>query len=218
MPNLPVAGLGTLTKTTAAPDPIQQLSKNLAILGSSLGMSGSIMEAPMKIMNNLLSGTLNLSLVSTNTIDNAATRIAKATEATGKAMIASSQMIRPTKQPKSEDDSMYYEFAAPEEPYFYRKSKYFSKECNFRVACEVGHFFKPLTYQFYKGAESNRLVQDLQNRYTRAITYGTLHDNCQRYYCVLVQLIGGPQAFAGGIAEMVNRAMNPDLYEGHAEH
>lgn len=202
----------TSTTTTTTPSPIQQLGMNIENLGHTLVGGTKVFEAPLKIFNGLLAGTATLGKVGAATVDKTADKIAKATETTSK---IATQMNRQEWDPRLEEESAYYEFTSADEPYTYRKPKYFSRECQFRIACEIGKTIKPLTYQITKVAETNRLIQDLQNRYTRAITYGTVHGNCERYFCLLVQIFGGPTGLASGVAEMVNRLVNPDMYEGY---
>lgn len=95
-----------------------------------------------------------------------------------------------------------------------KKTKYFSVECQFRVACEVGKLMKPFAAELAKVLETSKVIQDLQNRYTRSFTYGMAHSSCDRYYCLFLQLFNGPESFAKGLTEMINRMANPELYEG----
>lgn len=118
------------------------------------------------------------------------------------------------KEVRPESESVYYDHAPGLNPLDeYRKPKYFSHDCNFRVACEVGKLLRPVASPLSKIVSTNKVIQDLQNRYTRAATYGLLHNSCERYYCIMVELMGGPTKFAAGLVEMLNRLANPDLYE-----
>ena len=118
-----------------------------------------------------------------------------------------------TRGQMSQDEWSNFEFAGPFEPFAFRRRKYFSHECQFRIACEAGRLSRPMTHEVSKTVASSRFLQDLQNRYTRAFNYGSLHADCDRYYCVLVKMMGGPAGFASGVAEIINRIVNRDLYE-----
>lgn len=118
--------------------------------------------------------------------------------------------------PHKEKESEFYDMTPPEflrdvEPL--RKPKYFSRDCEFRMACELGRRLKLMAIKpVAEAIKTNKLIHDLQNRYTRATTYGMLYDNCDRYYCVLLQLMGKPKEVASGMVELVNRLANPEMY------
>lgn len=114
------------------------------------------------------------------------------------------------------DDMLAYYHRLPlEAPDDYIRPKYFSTDCAFRVACEIGSWFlRPNSPQPIKDlVKQNRLIHDLQNKYTRAVTYGFLFGDCSRYYCVFLEFSGGPIKFAGAVTEITNRLLNPDLYQ-----
>lgn len=212
-----------------------QLNKNLQDISTVLSSGARLLETPIRMFNGMLSQSANLTRAGVKAADS----LVKAAGSTSKQLAtggrgdghsdggnihidshsATGEYNHPINVhsirggPPPEDDWKYYEYAGPYEPYAYRRPKYFSKECQFRFACEVGKLMKPLTYPVTRKVETSRFVQDLQNRYTRAMTYGTLRGNCERYYCVLVALLGGPAGFASGVAEIVNRAVNSDMYD-----
>lgn len=184
----------TTTTTTTTAAPIQELGQNFHEIGKGLT---SAMNAPIKVINGITK-------VSSDGVNKAADGIVKTTS---DVVLGGGSAKRPI------DDSRYYEYPTPMEPFAYRRSKYFSRECPFRVACEVGRLFKPFTFRLNGPAMASKFLDDLQNRYTRALTYGNLYGNCEPYYCVLVQLLGGPASFASGVSELVNRMVNSDQYE-----
>lgn len=116
---------------------------------------------------------------------------------------------------KQEEDLVYYHrmpFVANDD---YLKPKYFSTDCSFRVCCEIGKwFFRPAVSApvIKNTVRENKFIHDLQNRFTRAATFGYLYGDCSRYYCVLLELTGGPIKFLAGATEISNRILNPDLY------
>lgn len=206
--------------------PIESLGKNIDKFGSDIVGGNKVLEAPMRVFNSLLSAATNISKGNTEKLSEATETVVKATEGTSKVVTSlvapkrtKNRKRKSKKQEQDEDDeddideSEYYEYSETHEPYAHRRPKYFSRECPFRFACEVGKIMKPLAEKFTKEVEKNRFLQDLQNRYTRAMTYGSLRGDCNRYYCFIVALLGGPQGFASGVSEMVNRIVNPDTYE-----
>lgn len=216
---------------TTTPGPIESLGKNIDQFGTAFAGGAKLFEAPLRVLSGILSGTTNITRAGADGIDQATDGVVKATETTSKVV---STLANPTnrrdrgRKPKknhddhndehSEDkdeDEEYYEYSGAMDPYSLRRPKYFSRECPFRFACEVGKIMKPLAHPFTKQVEKSRFFQDLQNRYTRAMTYGSLKGDCDRYYCVLVALFGGPQGFASGVAEIINRMVNPDTYEAY---
>jgi len=240
---LPALTLGKLTTTTSTtnrpstkaevnqtPGPAEKIGRDIDDFRSTLMGGTKLLEVPLKVLDGILSATLNITRAGTDRIDQATDTVVKASETTSK-VVSSLASIPPKKHSRGhrkpprahiEEDSDedeydrdrdYYEFSDSSEPYAARRPKYFSRECPFRFACEVGKIMKPLTHSLTKQAGSTRLFQDLQNRYTRAMTYGSLRGNCDRYYCVLVALFGGPQGFASGVAELINRQLNPETYE-----
>lgn len=109
-----------------------------------------------------------------------------------------------------ESENAYYEYSPSDEWYGHRKPIYFSKECSFRVACEIGRLAKPVLSPVAQQLTTNKIVQDLQSRYSRAFYYGTLYDSCERYFCVFLQLFGGPQKFVAATAEIVKQIASPE--------
>lgn len=84
------------------------------------------------------------------------------------------------------------------------KRRYFSKECRFRVACEIGKtVMSPMPSQLLTQYSDNKFMKDFQNKYTKAMTFGLTRKACDRYYCVFVEMMGGPGPFAKGVMELV---------------
>lgn len=116
--------------------------------------------------------------------------------------------------PHPEAEGVYYNgIIAPDEEW--RRPNFFSKSCVFRVSCEVGRLLlKPYSLPPVNlVVERSKLVHDLQNRYTRAATYGLLYGDCSKYYCDMLEFVGGPLRASGAVVELTNRLINPDLYE-----
>jgi len=200
------------TTTTAVivttDSPIDDLTKTIIRLPANLPKSG-LLDGPAKVLNSMIATSINIGQAGTDTVDDVADQAIKVSEATGKAAVGLSES---TLQEAPESDDAYYE-DIEDEPENHRKPKYFSRECSFRIACEIGKTVRPMTVPVYKLVERNKIIQNLQNRYTRALTYGVLHNECSRYYCFFVQLMGGQAQFASGIAELIKRVSNPGLYE-----
>lgn len=176
------------TTTTARPNPLDALTGKLA------SGKGGIFGVPMNPLDSVFKG---------------------ADRVTGGLIESTSRLVHSlTGGTVLPDERQYYEYTPIYDPMSFRESKYFSRDCSFRMACEVGRLLKPFGQPFKQTLETSKLVQDLQNRYTRATTFGIVHNDCSRYYCLLVQFVGGPAAFASGIAELLNRMANPEMYEG----
>ena len=225
------AGLGLQEKnkkppsTTVAPtttlNPVAQFSKNVGNVGSSLVDGSKVLENPLKMINSLINSSAEIARANTKNLDNATQKLVKATETTSKMLSQLGGLTNPKTNTESasqdkNDDFKYYEFAGLLEPYAFRKSKYFSHECQFRFFCEIGKLSKELTLPLFQVVESNRFLQDLQNRYSRALTYGSVHGQCERYYCALLQVFDGPVGMAKGLTAIANRFANPDQYENYA--
>lgn len=93
-----------------------------------------------------------------------------------------------------EDDSFYYEDLKS-------GSKYFSRECQFRFACEFGARTK--VPQSLIKLTDFKLIRDLQNKYTKAMTYGFKYGQCEKYFCFVLEMLNGPAKFASGFAEFI---------------
>lgn len=115
---------------------------------------------------------------------------------------------------RREDDMVYYNRLTYIPTDDYLRPKYFSTDCSFRFCCELGRWmFRPYSPDLVKRIVlENKFIHDLQNRFTRAATYGYLYGDCSKYYCVVLELTGGPVKFAAGVTELANRFLNPDLY------
>lgn len=190
-------------KTTTL-SPLEQLTKTLTN-PIAMALPGSkLLEGPTQAFNSVIAGPAN-------PVNIATVSLPKVFENTGKIV---SSLSGTNLKPRPDDESAYYEIRPGDEPFEYRRPKYFSYDCQFRFACEFGRAMRPITAPFSKGLINNRVFQDMQNRYTRAMTYGSLYDDCERYYCLLIQFVGGPEKFARGVAELVNRVANPEMYDG----
>lgn len=190
------------TSTTSSSNPLEnplgifEVFAKTLIPTSSNANNSEMLISPAKVLDKL--------------VTNSASQLVKAGQSAGElANKVSSQSTRV----RPETEEYLYEYDSNEEPYMYRRPKYFSRDCQFRVACEVGKLLKPVGHPLGEQVKTNKLVQDLQNRYTRAISYGMLVGDCERYYCLVVQIFGGPKAFASGVAELFNRFANPEMYE-----
>lgn len=197
----------TTTTTTFSPieDLAQRIIKFPVDLPDHLG-ADLLKNSPLSAGNDVLQAILpaGQALLGQNPIKTM-------TQTTGKIMEQLSGLNLNKMSP--ENQAMYYEYRNNDEPYGFRSHKYFSRECHFRFACEVGKMLRPFGgSSIAETLEKNRFIQDLQSRYTRAITYGLVYNDCERYYCLLKQLFGGPLEFAGGMAELMNRIANPDMY------
>lgn len=201
----------TTTTTTTTPTPIEDLTKTIASIPSQIMPSSKLLETPAKVFNSVLQSSLSMPKLGVDTVDTAAEGLLKVTKHTGKVVGDLSGLKLKT---DPEPDRVYYEYSSNDEHDGVKKPKYFSKQCNFRLACEVGKIVSPVSGPVKPALERNKFIQDLQNRYTRAFTYGMLRGDCSRYYCLIVQLFGGPTGFAKGVSELINRTVNPDLYEG----
>lgn len=176
------------TTTTTTRSPIEDLTRTLVGgIPGALPQSG-LLQGPATVLNSMISLTNPL----------------------GKVLGGSSKS---DPEGEASDDRIYYEYDYGEEASGRKRPHYFSHDCNFRVACEIGRTIRPMTTPFHKIVETNKLIQDLQNRFTRAATYGMLHNDCERYYCLFVKILGGPKQFASGVADMVNRLANPEMYQ-----
>lgn len=201
----------TTTPTPAAtPEPqphlVQQLTTGLGSIPASLGQ-GQLFETPVKVVE-ALTRNFNLTQVAESSPIG---DIARVGEQTTKVLTKMSG-IRLTAPP--EDETVYYEYAPSDEWDGHRRPRYFSKECNFRFACEVGRMMKPMLAPVAQQFRTNKIVQDLQSRYSRAMSYGVLNDNCDKYYCVLLQLFGGPHKFVAASAEIVSQLATPEPIDG----
>lgn len=218
---LPLVGMDvktTKTKPTegpsSSPGPFNELGKNIDNLGEKIIESTKLAETPIRMLNRMIAGATEVSATGTKTVS----ALTKTADGIARVAETSSKLVTPSEQPpapsKEHDDPYNYEFLEPNEPFLHRKPKYFSRECHFRVACEAGKLLRPFTEKVTKEVETNRFLQDLSNRYTRAFNYGSIEGNCDRYYCAFLALMSGPAGMASGMAEIVNRVANPDMYEG----
>lgn len=183
----------TTTTTTTTADPLNLLTDKLTgPLQKSVLFGGQV-----KALNNAIKGASTLNRGLFDTTNRVVQTIAGGGRQNGQ---------------KFSDDKSYYEYTPVYDVFQYREPKYFSRDCNFRVACEIGRILKPFAPPLKEVLESSKLAQDLQNRYTRAFSYGIIHEDCHRYFCLLVQFAGGPAGFASGVAELMNRIANPDMY------
>lgn len=192
LPKLPELFPTTTTTTTTTATPIEELTGKIVKI------------SPLKLPE-YSQQTLN------KVIKDISNQDSPVIEAANQFALMAGQFLPPDAPP--EDDSAFYEFSHHDEPFKYRRPRYFSKDCNFRLACEVGRQIRSVTAPVQQVILSNKHVQDLHNRYTRAMSYGMINNDCDRYYCVIAQFFGGPQNFAKGMAELANRVANPDLYE-----
>lgn len=195
------------TSTTTTTTPLEDLTKTIVNLPASLPKP-KLLDAPTKVLNTVIKSSIE---VGAETMTGGSENLLKSvTDTAGKVV---GQVTGLMINAKPEREQAYYEYGIGHEPGEYRAPKYFSKECNFRIACEVGRLVNPYSAPLHGVVSQNKMIQDLQNRYTRAMTYGMLNKSCERYFCFLVQLLGGPGQFASGVAELVNRMANPDMYE-----
>lgn len=194
----PIASLMNIIKPTTTEAPATKQYPFAQNLDAS-----SIIQGPSKVVNALAS-TFNVSKVAEVP---AMKELAKVGQQTEKVFTKISG-IHLSAPPESEN--VYYEYSPSDEWDGHRKPRYYSKECNFRLACEVGQMMKPMLGPVAHQFRTNKIVQDLQSRYSRAMAYGTLHDNCEKYYCVFLQLFGGPQKFVAASAEIVSRIAQPE--------
>lgn len=164
-----------------------------------------LIDGPARVLQTVFGTSVDLTKKSVRRVDNVADTIATAGGKIAKTLVGSEEV------PPS--DVIYHSAAAPDDPFNHDKPTYFSRDCQFRVSCEMGRAFKPMFDGTRDLIMKNKLVHDLQNRYTRAFSYGLVYNDCEKYYCLFVALMGGPRQFTGAITELANRIANPDMYE-----
>lgn len=161
------------------------------------------------IVKGVLQNSLNMVPAGPLALGDTAVGLLNATDTTAKLMDQLSLLT-----PGPEKERVYYNNIQSDEE-SWRKPKYFSTACSFRMACEFGRLLlKPNTpLPVNLVLERSKLIHDLHNRFTRAATYGLLNGECSKYYCVALEFFGTPAQIAGAIVELTNRFTNPDLYE-----
>lgn len=204
----------TTTTTTTTHAPIRQLIKSISRLPENLMDGPQMINAPINVINGVMDAT---GVGDETALDKTAESIAKVTKTTTNLAskvvdlpanaVNVAQAINPIKSVQSDKDEGDWDlFGGGSEPYL-------SQECSFRIACELGKASRVMTLPLAKAAKKSKVVQDLQNRYTLAITYGAVNGHCRRFYCVMAQFLAGPKEAGKGVIDMTNRVVNPGLYE-----
>lgn len=202
----------TTTTTTTTPAPVDKLMNSISKIPDRLiNRTRLTINTPIKMIN----GVMEASNLGDSAFD-------KTTDHLMKSVSESTGGLLPSKVPEAPMVSNAIDVASeivPDIPILDEltqseddKKPYLSQECAHRIACELGKAMKFMAHPIAKAANNNKIIQDLQNRYTMAVTYGAEHGDCERYYCVVAQFLGGPKEFSGGVVDMTNRVMNPELY------
>lgn len=197
--------ISTTTTTTTTPAPVDKLMNSISKIPDRLiNRTRLSINTPIKMINGVMEAS------------------DKTTDSLMKSVSESTGGLVPSKVPDAPMVSNAIDVASdmvPEIPILdeltqseEEKKPYISQECAHRVACELGKAMKFMAHPIAKAASKNKMVQDLQNRYTMAMTYGAEHGDCDRYYCVVAQFLGGPKDISGGVVDMTNRVVNPELY------
>lgn len=174
----------TIAAPTTTLTPIRRLSKTLN------NHSKTLLNAPASAMNQML---------------DIGQKTGEGLNAAAK--ITSSLTGSDDLSPGPDDDSWFFD-QGPR-----RDKKYFSKDCQFRIACELGKMMRPISDPLKAPIEKSKFVRDLQNKYTKAASYGILYNDCERFYCLFVSLLGGPTQFASAAAQIAGKVTNPELFE-----
>lgn len=197
----------TTTTTTTTQAPIRRLFKSISRIPEKL------IDGPMHTPMHVINGVIDATRVSDKSLDRTAANLAKVTKTTTN--LASRVADLPARAVNVADaiNPLQGSSGDGDEEDDESRKPYLSQECSFRIACEIGKASRAMTLPLAKAAKKNKIVRDLQNKYTMAMAYGAVHNHCKRYYCVMTQFFGGPREAGKGAVDMTNRVINPHLYE-----
>lgn len=212
------AVLTTSTTSTTTISPIEDLTKTIVSVPKVVfPQTSRLIDSSVRTITGVLKTSLGVSKQITNktipSTDQVSQPLLDPTDHLESAKKVVSSLSGLDVSPRQETEKVYYDFANPDDLAGHRLPKYFSTECTFRYACEVGKTISIVTKPVLSTVHQNRIIQDFQSRYTRALTYGVLTGDCSRYYCVFAQFLGGPTKFTAGMTDLVNRVVNPDVYQ-----